>query len=75
MGSTTASTEEEEDKGFFDDDNNVAMYLVLPAIIFVYGGCAFIYCVHRCKRFLRRMNKKKAKRKQRAEMESDRKEK
>ncbi|KAK3584065.1 hypothetical protein CHS0354_007960 [Potamilus streckersoni] len=47
---------------FYADKNNFAMYLVLPLIVLVYGGCAVIYCIARLRRFLK--NKKKKKRDQ-----------
>ncbi|KAL4220034.1 hypothetical protein ACF0H5_020446 [Mactra antiquata] len=43
---------------FYEDKNNFAMYLVLPIIVLVYGGCAVIYCIARCRRYLRRRRKK-----------------
>jgi hypothetical protein len=43
---------------FYADKNNFAMYLVLPIIVIVYGGCAVIYCIARCRRYLRRKKKK-----------------
>lgn len=44
---------------FYQDKNNFAMYLVLPIIVIVYGGCAVIYCIARCRRYMRRKRKKK----------------
>ena len=44
---------------FYEDKNNFAMYLVLPIIVIVYGGCAVIYCIARCRRYVRRKRKKK----------------
>ena len=43
---------------FYDDKNNLAMYLVLPIIVIVYGGCAVIYCIARCRRYIKRKKKK-----------------
>lgn len=43
---------------FYADKNNFAMYLVLPIIVLVYGGCAVIYCIARCRRYLKRKRKK-----------------
>ena len=43
---------------FYADKNNFAMYLVLPIIVLVYGGCAVIYCIARCRRYIRRKKKK-----------------
>ncbi|XP_021360078.1 uncharacterized protein LOC110454729 [Mizuhopecten yessoensis] len=40
---------------FLDDPNNVAMFIVLPAIVFVYGGCICIYCVHKCQDYVERV--------------------
>ncbi|XP_052783025.1 uncharacterized protein LOC128219253 [Mya arenaria] len=42
---------------FYADKNNFAMYLVLPIIVIVYGGCAVIYCIARCRRYIRRRKK------------------
>ncbi|KAK3095303.1 hypothetical protein FSP39_012986, partial [Pinctada imbricata] len=39
---------------FYADPNNRAMYLVLPLIILVYGGCSSIYCIYKCRRYLKR---------------------
>ena len=36
---------ETEYKAFLDDPYNMAMYVVLPTMIVVYGGCCFIYCM------------------------------
>lgn len=44
---------------FYSDNNNMAMYCVLPIIVLVYGGCSFIYCCWKCKRFLRRRKHKR----------------
>ncbi|KAJ8310804.1 hypothetical protein KUTeg_012669 [Tegillarca granosa] len=41
-------------KEFYDDKNNFAMYLVLPIIVIVYGGCCLIYCIAKCRRFIKR---------------------
>ena len=43
---------------FYDDKNNFAMYLVLPIIVIVYGGCAVIYCIARCRRYMKRRKRK-----------------
>ena len=43
---------------FYEDKNNFAMYLVLPIIVIVYGGCAVIYCIARCRRYLKRRKRK-----------------
>lgn len=53
----------EDVEEFYADKNNFAMYLVLPIIVIVYGGCAVIYCIARCRRYLRR-KKRKSHRKQ-----------
>ncbi|KAK6196357.1 hypothetical protein SNE40_001596 [Patella caerulea] len=37
---------------FYSDKNNVAMYLVLPIIVSVYGGCCVFYCLHKLKRYI-----------------------
>lgn len=39
---------------FYADPNNRAMYLVLPLIVLVYGGCSSIYCIHKCCRYVKR---------------------
>ncbi|XP_069104906.1 uncharacterized protein [Argopecten irradians] len=39
---------------FFDDRHNMAMYVILPSIILVYGGCSCIYCFYKCRRYLRK---------------------
>lgn len=41
-------------KEFYDDKNNFAMYLVLPIIVIVYGGCCLIYCIAKCRRYIKR---------------------
>ncbi|XP_060082666.1 uncharacterized protein LOC132561963 [Ylistrum balloti] len=46
--------------GFLDDPNKVAMFIVLPLIIFVYGGCICIYCVHKCQDYVERVEPLKA---------------
>ena len=45
---------------FYEDKNNFAMYLVLPCIVLVYGGCAAIYCCYKCRQQLcsKKKNKK-----------------
>lgn len=40
--------------GFMDNPDNVAMFVVLPLIVFVYGGCMCIYCIHRCQEYMER---------------------
>ncbi|XP_033760906.1 uncharacterized protein LOC117342773 [Pecten maximus] len=44
-----------ESTSFMDDPNKVAMFIVLPLIIFVYGGCICIYCVHKCQDYVERV--------------------
>ncbi|XP_050411547.1 uncharacterized protein LOC126826585 [Patella vulgata] len=39
---------------FYSDKNNMAMYLVLPVIVLLYGGCSSIYCIAKCRRYLRK---------------------
>ena len=46
-------------KEFYDDKNNFAMYLVLPIIVIVYGGCSLIYCIAKCRRYIKRKKKPK----------------
>lgn len=50
-----ATNDTEAATGFLDDPNKVAMFIVLPVIIFVYGGCICIYCVHKCQDYVERM--------------------
>ena len=61
LNPSTAPTTTPDDGDFFDDDNNKAMYLVLPAMVLIYGGCAFIYCAHRCRRYCVQKSKAKLK--------------
>ena len=48
----------EDVEKFYEDKNNFAMFLVLPIIVLVYGGCAVIYCIARCRRYAKRRKKK-----------------
>lgn len=41
-----------ENKGFLDDPNNVAMFIVFPVMVFIYGGCAVIYCCYKCRNYV-----------------------
>lgn len=43
---------------FYDDKNNFAMYLVLPCIVLVYGGCSAIYCCYKCKQLCTKKKEK-----------------
>ncbi|XP_069103639.1 uncharacterized protein [Argopecten irradians] len=43
---------------FYEDKNNFAMYLVLPLLVFVYGGCSLIYCIAKCRRHLKKKKHK-----------------
>ncbi|OWF56717.1 hypothetical protein KP79_PYT20176 [Mizuhopecten yessoensis] len=43
---------------FYDDKNNFAMYLVLPLLVFVYGGCSLIYCIAKCRKHLKKKKRK-----------------
>ncbi|XP_070212977.1 uncharacterized protein [Littorina saxatilis] len=63
---TTQAAPAEESKSlwqeieeFYSDSNNMAMYCVLPLIVLVYGGCSAIYCVYKCRRYLRRRKHKR----------------
>lgn len=49
----------EQVEEFYEDKNNFAMYLVLPCIVLVYGGCSAIYCCYKCRQQL--CSKKKGK--------------
>lgn len=42
-----------ENQGFLDDPNNIAMFIVFPCMVFIYGGCAVIYCCYKCKHYVR----------------------
>ena len=48
---------------FYSDKNNMAMYLVLPAIVIVYGGCSLIFCIYKCMGYCKKSKKKKDRRK------------
>ncbi|RUS70738.1 hypothetical protein EGW08_021496 [Elysia chlorotica] len=61
LNPSTVRSTTPDDGDFFDDDNNKAMYLVLPGMVLIYGGCAFIYCAHRCRRYCVRKSKAKVK--------------
>ncbi|ESO96174.1 hypothetical protein LOTGIDRAFT_160162 [Lottia gigantea] len=63
---TSTETPAEIDNGFFAqvstfyaDKNNMAMFLVLPLIVLLYGGCSSIYCISKCRRYLRKRKHKK----------------
>ena len=63
---TTTEAQQEAEKDtwaklteFYADNNNMAMYLVLPLIILVYGGCSVIYCVAKCRRYMRKKHQRK----------------
>jgi hypothetical protein len=44
---------------FYSDKNNMAMYLVLPLIVIVYGGCSLIFCIHKCMQYCKKSKKKR----------------
>uniref|UniRef100_A0A2C9KMK3 Uncharacterized protein n=1 Tax=Biomphalaria glabrata TaxID=6526 RepID=A0A2C9KMK3_BIOGL len=46
---------------FYSDKNNMAMYCVLPILVFIYGGCSAIYCIHKCRLYMRRRKHKRLK--------------
>ncbi|GFN96148.1 LOW QUALITY PROTEIN: hypothetical protein PoB_002265400 [Plakobranchus ocellatus] len=46
---------------FYSDKNNMAMYCVLPIMVLIYGGCASIYCIHKCRLYIRRKKHKRLK--------------
>nr|KAG5685740.1 hypothetical protein BaRGS_019149 [Batillaria attramentaria] len=63
---TTETPAQDEDKSlwekiedFYADNNNMAMYCVLPIMVLVYGGCSAIYCIYKCRRYLRRRKHKR----------------
>ncbi|XP_059167399.1 uncharacterized protein LOC131949571 [Physella acuta] len=68
MDETTEATASDS-SSFLDDNNNLAMYVVLPVMVAVYGGCALIYCIHRCRRYCVRQKKKKVKMERKKELE------
>lgn len=39
--------------GFLDDPNNIAMFIVFPCMVFIYGGCAVLYCCYKCRNYVR----------------------
>ncbi|XP_062596983.1 uncharacterized protein LOC134258443 [Saccostrea cucullata] len=51
----------EQIEEFYEDKNNFAMYLVLPCIVLVYGGCSAIYCCYKCRQHLCSKKKEKEK--------------
>lgn len=48
---SSSSSSSEED--LFTDSNNLAMFVVIPVMVIVYGGCACIYCCYKCRRYLK----------------------
>ncbi|KAH9488582.1 hypothetical protein Btru_064260, partial [Bulinus truncatus] len=46
---------------FYSDKNNMAMYCVLPLLVLIYGGCSSLYCIHKCRLYLRRRKHKRLK--------------
>ena len=56
-----AKTIWEKIEEFYEDKNNFAMYLVLPCIVLVYGGCAMIYCIAKCRQYFKRKKDRKDK--------------
>lgn len=48
---STSSTSSEED--LFSESNNLAMFVVIPVMVIVYGGCACIYCCYKCRRYMK----------------------
>lgn len=60
-GVTTVDTRSigEKISDFYSDKNNMAMYLVLPVLFLLYGGCCMIYSIAKCRRYLRRAKKRK----------------
>ncbi|XP_070213235.1 uncharacterized protein [Littorina saxatilis] len=66
MAATSTQATETEDDGkkhydkFLDDPYNMAMYVVLPTMVFIYGGCCFIYCMAKCNRYCRRKARRRA---------------
>lgn len=39
---------------FFDNNNNIAMYIVVPILFLLYGGCAGLYCCYKCRLYMRK---------------------
>ncbi|XP_060073933.1 uncharacterized protein LOC132553690 [Ylistrum balloti] len=56
---------------FYDDKNNFAMYLVLPLLVFVYGGCSLIYCIAKCRRHLKKKKHKEMSKLDRQDIDDD----
>lgn len=48
---SSSSSSSEED--LFTESNNLAMFVVIPVMVIVYGGCACIYCCYKCRRYLK----------------------
>lgn len=44
---------------FYSDKNNMAMYLVLPLIVLVYGGCSLIFCIYKCMGYCKKSKRRK----------------
>lgn len=49
----------DEIEEFYSDKNNMAMYLVLPLIVIVYGGCSLIFCIHKCMQYCKKSKKRR----------------
>ena len=56
---------------FYSDPSNRAMYLVLPLIILVYGGCASIFCIYKLRKYLKKRKRRLDKAKARAKLEKE----
>ncbi|KAL8559252.1 hypothetical protein ACOMHN_040376 [Nucella lapillus] len=71
--STTAQNAVQQYDNFLDNPFHLATYVVLPAMIFVYGGCCVIYCVAKLHRYCRRRARRRAKRRliQKDELDSE----
>ncbi|KAK3095613.1 hypothetical protein FSP39_016651 [Pinctada imbricata] len=48
---TSSSSSSEED--LFGESNKLAMYVVIPIMFLVYGGCACIYCCYKCRQYVK----------------------
>ena len=50
---TTATSSSSEEEDLFGESNKLAMYVVVPVLFLVYGGCACIYCCYRCRHYMK----------------------
>lgn len=50
---TNSSSSSSSEDDLFTESNNLAMFVVIPVLVVVYGGCACIYCCYKCRRYLK----------------------